>query len=152
MLKEMHEQPVAVRSAIAGRIHESSIRVPELDDLVERIVAADRVEFVACGSASYAAIVGATAIQAWAGLPARATVGSEFRYTPPPLDAPDPRHRRHPVGRDGRHLAPTRYARQQGCAVIAVTNTVGSAITRDAMPSSSCRRAPRSRSPPRRPS
>ena len=55
MLKEMHEQPVAVRSAIAGRIHDATIRVPELDDLVERIVAADRVELVACGSASYAA-------------------------------------------------------------------------------------------------
>jgi glucosamine--fructose-6-phosphate aminotransferase (isomerizing) len=131
MLKEMHEQPVAVRSAIAGRVHESSIRVPELDGLAERIVAADRVEIVACGSASYAAIVGATAIQAWAGLPARATVGSEFRYSPPPLDARTLVIAVTQSGETADTIAPTRYARQQGCAVIAVTNTVGSAITRE---------------------
>jgi len=131
MLKEMHEQPVAVRSAIAGRIHDMSIRVPELDDLAERIVAADRVELIACGSASYASIVGAAAIQAWAGLPARATVGSEFRYSPPPLDERTLVIAVTQSGETADTIAPTRYARERGCAVIAVTNTVGSAITRE---------------------
>jgi len=131
MLKEIHEQPVAVRSAIAGRIHESEIRLPELDGLAERIVAAERVELVACGSASYAAIVGATAIQAWSGLPARATVGSEFRYSPPPLDARTLVIAVTQSGETADTIAPTRFAREQGCPVIAVTNTVGSAITRE---------------------
>jgi glucosamine--fructose-6-phosphate aminotransferase (isomerizing) len=131
MLKEMHEQPIAVRSAIAGRVHDATIRVPELDDVVGRIVAADRVELVACGSASYASIVGATAIQAWAGLPARATVGSEFRYSPPPLDERTLVIAVTQSGETADTIAPTRFAREQGCAVIAVTNTVGSAITRE---------------------
>ena len=65
-----------------------------------------RIELVACGTAYYAALIGAAALQDWTGLPARATVGSEFRYSPPPLDARDARHRRDPVRRDGRHDRP----------------------------------------------
>ncbi|HEY8167707.1 MAG TPA: glutamine--fructose-6-phosphate transaminase (isomerizing) [Candidatus Limnocylindrales bacterium] len=132
MLKEMHEQPIAVRSAIAGRIHDHEIRVPELAELAERIAAADRVELIACGSASYAAIAGAAAIEAWAGIPARATVGSEFRYSPPPLDARTLVIAVTQSGETADTIAPTRLARERGCPVIAVTNTVGSAITRDA--------------------
>ena len=51
-----------------------------------RIARADRIELVACGTAGYAAAVGAHALQAWTGLPARWNIGSEFRYSPPPLD------------------------------------------------------------------
>ena len=51
-------------------------------------------------------LVGAAAIQDWVGIPARATVGSEFRYSPPPIDERDARDRRHPVRRDGRHDRP----------------------------------------------
>ena len=92
----------------------------------------DRVEFVACGSASYAALVGAAAIQEWTGLPARVTVGSEFRYSPPPLDARTLVIAVTQSGETADTIAPTRFAREQGCPIIAVTNTVGSAITREA--------------------
>src|SRR6185437_2232627 len=85
MLKEIHEQPQALRQAIAGRVSRDRIQLAELAPVLDAIRAAERVELVACGTASYAALVGATAIESWAGLPARATVGSEFRYSPPPL-------------------------------------------------------------------
>ena len=133
MLKEIHEQPQALRQAIAGRVgHDDRLHLPELEPVLDAIRAAERVELVACGTASYAALVGATAIEAWAGLPARATVGSEFRYSPPPLD---PRTLVIAVTQSGETadtIAPTRYAREQGSPVVAVTNTVGSAITREA--------------------
>src|SRR4029453_1846427 len=90
-----------------------------------------RVELIACGSAYYAALIGAAAIQDWAGLPARATVGSEFRYSPPPLDERTLVIAVTQSGETGDTIAPTRSTREQGCAVIAVTNTVGSAITRE---------------------
>jgi glucosamine--fructose-6-phosphate aminotransferase (isomerizing) len=77
-------------------------------------------------------MVGAAALQEWTGLPARATVGSEFRYSPPPLDGETLVIAVTQSGETADTIAPTRYAREQGCPVIAVTNTVGSAITREA--------------------
>ena len=90
------------------------------------------MELVACGTASYAALVGAAAIQDWTGLPARVTVGSEFRYSPPPLDADTLVIAVTQSGETADTIAPTRWAREQGCPIVAVTNTVGSAITREA--------------------
>src|SRR6476659_9227681 len=52
MLKEMHEQPVAIRSAIAGRVHGDAIRLDELEPVMDAVRAAARVELVACGSAA----------------------------------------------------------------------------------------------------
>ena len=94
--------------------------------------ASTRIELVACGSAYYAALVGAAALEEWTGLPARATVGSEFRYSPPPLDAKTLVIAVTQSGETADTIAPTRHAREQGCPIVAVTNTVGSAITREA--------------------
>jgi glutamine---fructose-6-phosphate transaminase (isomerizing) len=132
MLKEIHEQPAAILAAITGRIEGEHIAVPELAGIAERLSQVDRIELVACGSAAYASAIGASALQAWTGLPARWNIGSEARYSPPPLD---PRTLVIAVTQSGETadtLAPTRLARERGCPVIAVTNTVGSAITREA--------------------
>ncbi|HWP62985.1 MAG TPA: glutamine--fructose-6-phosphate transaminase (isomerizing) [Candidatus Binatia bacterium] len=135
MLKEIHEQPQALRQAIAGRVTaDLRLRAEELEPLVATglVDRLDRVEFVACGTAYYASLVGAAAIQAWTGLPARATVGSEFRYSPPPLDGRTLVVAVTQSGETADTIAPTRLARSRGCPVVAVTNTVGSAITREA--------------------
>ena len=132
MLKEMHEQPQAIRSAIAGRIQGDAIVLDELIPLADRLREIERVELVACGSAHYAASVGAYLFQAWAGLPARSTVGSEFRYSPPPLDGKTLVIAVTQSGETADTIAPARYARERGAPVIAITNTIGSAITRDA--------------------
>jgi glucosamine--fructose-6-phosphate aminotransferase (isomerizing) len=133
MLKEIHEQPEALRQSIAGRVtRDGRIRVEELEAVAEALRSVDRVELVACGSAYYAALSGAAAIEDWTGLPARATVGSEFRYSPPPLGERVLVIAVTQSGETADTIAPTRYAREQGCPVIAVTNTVGSAITREA--------------------
>jgi len=76
--------------------------------------------------------VAATALQAWTGIPARWNVGSEFRYDPPPLDQKTLVIAVTQSGETADTLAPTRLAREKGCPVVAVTNTVGSAITREA--------------------
>ncbi len=133
MLKEMMEQPQALLAAITGRVtRDGRIRLDELDALADRLAEVDRVELVACGSAFYASLVGATLIQSWAGLPARANVGSEFRYSPPPLDARTLVIAVTQSGETADTIAPTRLAREQGCPIVALTNTVGSAITREA--------------------
>src|SRR5437667_5203087 len=133
MAKEIHEQPEALRQCIAGRVtRDGRIRLEEIAGLDEQLRAATRIELVACGSAYYASMVGAAALQEWTGLPARATVGSEFRYSPPPLDGETLVIAVTQSGETADTIAPTRYAREQGCPVVAVTNTVGSAITREA--------------------
>ncbi len=132
MLKEIHEQPESLTQAIAGRVDRTGrIDVPELAGLEDTLRSITRVELIACGSAYYAALVGATALQAWTGLPTRATVGSEFRYAPPPLDDRTLVIAVTQSGETADTIAPTRLARERGCPVVAVTNTVGSAITRE---------------------
>jgi glutamine---fructose-6-phosphate transaminase (isomerizing) len=132
MLKEMHEQPAALLAAIAGRVHDDSIELDELDPIAARLKNVERVEFVACGTAGYASAVGAYLFQDWLHIPARWNIGSEFRYSPPPLDEKTLVIAVTQSGETADTIAPTRYARTQGCPIIAVTNTVGSAITRDA--------------------
>jgi glucosamine--fructose-6-phosphate aminotransferase (isomerizing) len=133
MLKEIHEQPESLRQSIAGRVtRDGRIHLDELGPLTEAIGAANRIELVACGSAYYAALVGAAALEAWTGLPARATVGSEFRYSPPPIDDQTLVIAVTQSGETADTIAPTRLAREAGAPIIAVTNTVGSAITREA--------------------
>ncbi|MGH2464278.1 MAG: glutamine--fructose-6-phosphate transaminase (isomerizing), partial [Candidatus Limnocylindrales bacterium] len=132
MLKEIHEQPSALRQSIAGRLNRADeIVVEELAGLADRLAGVRRIELVACGTAYYAALIGAAALQDWTGLPARATVGSEFRYSPPPLDPETLVIAVTQSGETADTIAPTRFAREKGCPVIAVTNTVGSAITRE---------------------
>ena len=87
MLKEIHEQPEALAQSIAGRVtRDGRIHVEEIEGMLDTLRAVDRIELVACGSAYYASLIGAAALQDWIGIPVRATVGSEFRYSPPPLD------------------------------------------------------------------
>ena len=132
MLKEMHEQPAALLAAITGRVHDNSIELDELEPIEARLKNVDRVEFVACGTANYASAVGAYLFQDWLHIPSRWNIGSEFRYSPPPLDERTLVVAVTQSGETADTIAPTRYARQQGCPIIAVTNTVGSAITREA--------------------
>jgi glucosamine--fructose-6-phosphate aminotransferase (isomerizing) len=131
MLKEMHEQPEAIRASTGGRLRHDAIVVEELAPMADRLRDVDRIEFVACGSANYAALVGVMLAQEWLGLPARSTVGSEFRYTPPPLDGRTLVIAVTQSGETADTIAPTRYARGQGAPIIAITNTIGSAITRE---------------------
>ena len=133
MLKEIHEQPESLRQAIAGRVTRTDhIWLEELEGFDETLRTIERVELIACGTAFYAALVGAAAIQDWIGIPARATVGSEFRYSPPPIDERTLVIAVTQSGETADTIAPTRLARERGAPVIAVTNTVGSAITREA--------------------
>ena len=133
MLKEIHEQPEALRQSLTGRIlRAGTIQVPELEPVWNAVRTATRVELVACGTASYAAMIGAGAIQDFTDLPARVTVGSEFRYDPPPLDEKTLVIAVTQSGETADTIAPTRLARERGCPIIAVTNTLGSAITREA--------------------
>ena len=132
MLKEIHEQPAALTAAMTGRLRGDAVCLEELDPIRERLAGIDRVEMIACGTAYYASLVGAALFQEWLGVPARSTVASEFRYSPPPIDARTLVIAVTQSGETADTIAAARLAGDRGAVVVAVTNTVGSAITREA--------------------
>ena len=131
MLKEIHEQPAALTAAMTGRLRGDAVCLEELDPIAKRLAGIDRVEMIACGTAYYASLVGAALFQEWLGVPARSTVASEFRYSPPPIDARTLVIAVTQSGETADTIAAARLAGDRGAIVVALTNTVGSAITRE---------------------
>ncbi len=132
-LKEIYEQPHAIQEALRGRVATSgSITLTELAAIEARLRDVQMVYVVGCGTANYAAEVGAQLIRRWTGLPAFSQVGSEMRYSPPPIDARTLVIAVSQSGETADTLAPTRLAEEMGASVVVVTNVVGSALTRDA--------------------
>jgi len=132
-LKEIYEQPHAIQECLRGRVDPGGgVLLPELDAIEEKLKRAERVYLVGCGTASYAAQVGAYLIQDWVGLAATMQVGSEMRYSPPPLDDRTLVIGVSQSGETADTLAPLRLAEERGATVVVVTNVVGSAITREA--------------------
>ncbi|MGI8998512.1 MAG: glutamine--fructose-6-phosphate transaminase (isomerizing), partial [Candidatus Limnocylindria bacterium] len=132
-LKEIYEQPHAIQECLRGRVDGSGrVTLMELDAIEDKLKAIERVYVVGCGTASYAAHVAAYLIQDWVGLPATMQVGSEMRYSPPPIDARTLVIGVSQSGETADTLAPLKLAEEQGATVIVVTNVVGSAITREA--------------------
>jgi glucosamine--fructose-6-phosphate aminotransferase (isomerizing) len=132
-LKEIYEQPHAIQEALRGRVDaDGAVSLPELDAITDKLLAAQRVYVVGCGTARIAADVGAHLIQEWAGLPAVSQIGSEMRYSPPPIDDRTLVISVSQSGETADTLAPTKLADERGATIVVVTNVVGSALTRDA--------------------
>lgn len=136
MLKEIHEQPEAIRRALLGRLIETSfgldLHLPELGALEARGVLGriQRVVVVACGTSLYAGLIAKYMLEQWARVPVEVVSASEFRYSDPVVG---PEVLCLPITQSGETadtLAGVRQARDGGAPVIALTNTVGSAITR----------------------
>ena len=132
MLKEIHEQPRALAQCLADRFEpgRGAVRWGELEPLRRRLARVDRVLLTACGTASHAAIVGKYAVEDLARLPAEVALASELRYARPVLT---PRTLVVAVSQSGETadtLAAVALAREAGAPVLAVTNGVGSSITR----------------------
>jgi glutamine---fructose-6-phosphate transaminase (isomerizing) len=132
MLKEIQEQPEAIRETIGGRIGaDGRLQLDELSISDEDVREFDKVFIVACGSAYHSGLVGKYAIERWCRLPVEVEIASEFRYRDPVLD-------RHTLviavsqsGETADTLEAVRHARQQRAWVLAITNTIGSSIARE---------------------
>jgi glucosamine--fructose-6-phosphate aminotransferase (isomerizing) len=132
-LKEIYEQPHAIQECLRGRVDGAgNVNLAELAAIEGKLSRIERVYVVGCGTASYAAHVAAYLIQDWVGLPATMQVGSEMRYSPPPIDDRTLVIGVSQSGETADTLAPLKMAEERGATVIVVTNVVGSAITREA--------------------
>ena len=132
MLKEIHEQPGAIRDTLVGRIVTGRLVLDELhvsDDVLREV---SKVFVVACGTAFHSGLVAKYAIEHWTRLPVEIEIASEFRYRDPVLGPDTLTLAVSQSGETIDTLEAARHARRQGSQVIAITNTVGSSLAREA--------------------
>jgi len=134
MLKEIHEQPWAVRETVLGRTSVESNRVflNEMQLDAEALRAIDRVVILACGTSWHSALVGKFLLEELARLPVEVDYGSEFRYRDPLVDARTLAIAITQSGETADTLAALREAKHKGARSIAICNVVGSMATREA--------------------
>src|SRR3954453_12575823 len=132
MLKEIEEQPAAVRETLGGRMQEDGLL--HLDELAmsdEDIRGIEQVFIVACGSAYHSGLIGKYAIDRWCRLPVQVEMASEFRYRDPVVGRNTLVIAVSQSGETADTLEAVRHARAQKAWVMAVTNTIGSTISRE---------------------
>ncbi|HOQ10385.1 MAG TPA: glutamine--fructose-6-phosphate transaminase (isomerizing) [Syntrophomonadaceae bacterium] len=131
MLKEIHEQPEAVRRTLSGRIKDGWIDLSdlELEDLFQGI---NKIYIVACGTAFHAGMVGRLAIEKLARIPVETDIASEFRYRDIIWKPDQLMIVISQSGETADTLAALRHAKRNGVKVLAVTNVVGSSVAREA--------------------
>jgi glucosamine--fructose-6-phosphate aminotransferase (isomerizing) len=134
MLKEIFEQPEAVRNTIRERVDPETgeIQIPELGLRDRDLAGLNRLCFVACGTSWHAALVGKYLVEAFARLPVDVEIASEFRSRQPVLDG---RVLTVPISQSGETadtLAALREARANGSRAVAICNVVGSSLAREA--------------------
>ncbi len=134
MLKEIHEQPKAVRDTLSGRISEdnTSVVLNELKWTKEYINSFSRVFIIACGTAYHAGLVGKYYIENLARIPVEVDIASEFRYRKPIIDDSTLTIVVSQSGETIDTLAALKEAKRLGSKTMAVTNVVGSSIAREA--------------------
>lgn len=131
MLKEIHEQPEAVRQTLRGHIKDgrADFSALNLDELLNGI---KKIYIVACGTAFHAGLVGRMAIEKLARIPVETDIASEFRYREILWEPDQLMIVISQSGETADTLAALREARRHGIKVLAVTNVVGSSIAREA--------------------
>ncbi len=132
MLKEIHEQPTAIRETLRGRMGEDGeIQLSELDMTPDEVASIRRVIIIACGTSFHAGLVAKRVVEEWARVPVEVQVSSEFRYSDPIVGDDTLVVAITQSGETADTLAGVREARDRGAKVLAITNVVGSRVTRE---------------------
>lgn len=133
MLKEIFDQPTVVKDAIRGRynVAEGTSRLGGLNMSEEQMHSINRIVLLACGTASYAAMIGKYAFERLGGIPTEIDVASEFRYRDPIIDTQTLVFGVSQSGETADTLAALREAKRKGAYVRGIVNVVGSTIARE---------------------
>jgi glucosamine--fructose-6-phosphate aminotransferase (isomerizing) len=134
MLKEIHEQPRAVRDTLLGRIglEDGNVHLEELGEAEAGLRQAERVLLLACGTSWHAALVGKFLLEQVAGIPTEVDYGSEFRYRTPLVGQGTVAVAISQSGETADTLAAFREAKSKGALPLAICNVKGSMLTREA--------------------
>ena len=134
MLKEIFEQPTAVRETILGRVSPDTglVFLDEMAVSDDDLRGIDKVQLVACGTSWHAGLVGKFLIEQLAGVPTEVDYGSEYRYRNPIVDNKTLTVVITQSGETADTLAALREAKSKGARSLAICNVVGSMATREA--------------------
>ena len=132
MLKEIHEQPTAIKDTLLRRLDENGkIKLDDIKLTKEDLEKISKVYIVACGTAYNAGLVGRYAIEKFAQIPVEPDIASEFRYREPFIDKNTLLIVISQSGETLDTLAAIREAKRKGARILSVTNVVGSSVSRE---------------------
>ena len=132
MLKEMMEQPEAVKKTISPRLVDGEITFEELAQEKELISGTSRIYIVACGSAYHVGMAGKYTLEKLLKIPVEPCLASEFRYSDPLVDASTLVIIISQSGETLDSMAALREAKKRGARTLAIVNVIGSSIAREA--------------------
>lgn len=133
MLKEIMEAPEAVENSIKGRLieEEGLARLGGLQGVEKELRKIKRLNIVACGTASYASMVGRYMLEEYAGIPVEVDIGSEFRYRKPIMDESSALLCVSQSGETADTLAALREIKRRGFLTLGIVNATGSTLSRE---------------------
>ncbi|MGN0502887.1 MAG: glutamine--fructose-6-phosphate transaminase (isomerizing) [Ruminococcus sp.] len=132
MIKEINEQPLAIRTTIMPRIKDGLPCLEECGITLEKLKDINKITIVACGTAMHAGMVGQYVIEDLARVPVNVDIASEFRYRNPIVGKGDLVIIISQSGETADSLAALRLAKQKGATTLAIVNAKGSSIAREA--------------------
>ncbi|WP_298954970.1 glutamine--fructose-6-phosphate transaminase (isomerizing) [uncultured Nonlabens sp.] len=133
MLKEIYEQPDAIRDTFRGRMlaDQGIIKMAGIDDHIDKFINAKRILIVACGTSWHAGLVAEYVFEELARVPVEVEYASEFRYRNPVIDKEDVLIAISQSGETADTMAAIKLAKESGAFVFGVCNVVGSSISRE---------------------
>jgi len=131
MLKEIFEQPDAVKETLGDRVRHGRLVLESLGMTDQEIQNLRRIVILACGTAYHSGVVGRYIIEEWARIPVEPDIASEWRYRNPVLSKDTLVIGISQSGETADTLAAMRLAREKGARTLAITNMMGSQITRE---------------------
>ena len=133
MLKEIYEQPNAVRETIGSRLPENEpCHFDDLNFTKEFLSSINKIYIVACGTAMHAGLSGKTAIERLCHIPVTVDIASEFRYRNPIIDKNTLCIYISQSGETADTIAALKLSKSKGATTLAISNVIGSSITREA--------------------
>ena len=133
MLKEIHEQPTAIRETIGAKLDVGTkCSFDELDFTKEYLKGLNKIYLVACGTAMHAGLAGKNMLEKLCRIPTEVDIASEFRYRDPIIDDKTLCIFISQSGETADTIAALKLSREKGAKTLAISNVIGSSITREA--------------------
>ncbi len=133
MLKEIYEQPTAIRETVGAKFSEDSkCEFEELNFSKEYLESLNKIYIIACGTAMHAGLAGKNAIEKLCKIPTEVDIASEFRYRNPIIDNKTLCIFISQSGETADTIAALKLSKEKGAKTLAITNVIGSSITREA--------------------
>ena len=133
MLKEIYEQPTAIRETLGAKLNESAkCDFEELDFTKEYLCGLRKIYLVACGTAMHAGLVAKNILEKLCKIPTEVDIASEFRYRDPIIDDKTLCIFISQSGETADTIAALKLSREKGSKTLAISNVIGSSITREA--------------------